>query len=225
MRTNASGIGARLAVRTGARWTVVDTYRADSGPGQSLQPLMLGLGGAPRIDFVSIDWSDGVLQTEMDLAAGSAHIIAETQRQLSSCPVLFSWDGEDWVFVSDLLGVGGIGYALAPGEYWSYALAPDGRSLVFASEQEGNREIYVMAVDVPEEGFPFDYETNLDDAGVAQHGRHLDFPLKTGAPDIRGQRSVHEHLYGHNSIRGKLPGAVDHPLAPALQLHDPVVSG
>jgi len=117
MRTNASGIGARLAVRAGARWTVVDTYRATSGPGQSLQPLLLGLGGAPRIDFVAIDWSDGVLQTEMDLVAGSAHIIAETQRQLSSCPVLFSWDGEAWVFVSDLLGVGGIGYALGPGQY------------------------------------------------------------------------------------------------------------
>jgi len=117
MRTNASGIGARLGVRIGARWTVVDTYRADSGPGQSLQPLLLGLGGAPRIDFVSIDWSDGVLQTEMDLEPGSVHIIAETQRQLSSCPVLFSWDGEAWVFVSDLLGVGGIGYALGPGEY------------------------------------------------------------------------------------------------------------
>jgi Tfp pilus assembly protein PilF len=117
MRTNASGIGARLAVRTGARWTVVDTYRADSGPGQSLQPLLLGLGGTPTIDFVSIDWSDGVLQTEMNLAAGSTHIIAETQRQLSSCPVLFSWNGEAWVFVSDLLGVGGIGYALGPGQY------------------------------------------------------------------------------------------------------------
>jgi tetratricopeptide (TPR) repeat protein len=117
MRTNASGIGTRLAVRAGSRWTVVDTYRADSGPGQSLQPLLLGLGGSPRIDFVSIDWSDGVLQTEMDLEAGSAHVITETQRQISSCPVLFSWDGTAYVFVSDLLGVGGIGYALGPGEY------------------------------------------------------------------------------------------------------------
>ena len=54
MRTNASGIGTRLAVRAGTRWTVVDTFRADSGPGQSLQPLLLGLGGAPQIDFVSI---------------------------------------------------------------------------------------------------------------------------------------------------------------------------
>jgi hypothetical protein len=117
MRTNASGIGARLAVRAGARWTVVDTYRADSGPGQSLQPLLLGLGDATRIDFVSIDWSDGVLQTEMDLVAGEVYTIAETQRQISSCPVLFTWNGDTYVFVSDLLGVGGIGYALGPGEY------------------------------------------------------------------------------------------------------------
>jgi tetratricopeptide (TPR) repeat protein len=117
MRTNASGIGTRLAARVGSRWTVVDTYRADSGPGQNLQPLLIGMRGAPRIDFVSIDWSDGVLQTEMDLEAGSIHTIAETQRQISSCPVLFSWDGETYVFVSDLLGVGGIGYALGFGEY------------------------------------------------------------------------------------------------------------
>ena len=117
MRTNASGIGTRLAVRVGARWTVVDTYRADSGPGQSLQPLLLGMGGSPRIDFVTIDWSDGVLQTEMDLESGEVLTIAETQRQLSSCPVLFSWDGEAWIFVSDFLGVGGIGYALGPGQY------------------------------------------------------------------------------------------------------------
>jgi hypothetical protein len=146
MRTNASGIGTRLAVRAGTRWTVVDTFRADSGPGQSLQPLLLGLGGAPRIDFVSIDWSDGVLQTEMDLEPGSVHTIAEMQRQLSSCPVLFSWDGEAYVFVSDLLGVGGIGYAVGPGEYgeprpWERFMMPpsslaprDGRLLLKVGE-------------------------------------------------------------------------------------------
>jgi Flp pilus assembly protein TadD len=129
MRTNASGIGTRLAVRVGSRWTVVDTFRTDSGPGQSLQPLLLGLGGTPRIDFVSIDWSDGVLQTEMDLVPGEVYTIAETQRQISSCPVLFFWDGEGYRFVSDLLGVGGIGYALGPGEYnvsrpWEHLMLP-----------------------------------------------------------------------------------------------------
>jgi len=117
MRSNASGIGTRVAVRVGSRWTVTDTFRRDSGPGQSLQPLAVGLGGAARADFVAVDWSDGVFQTELDVDAGKLHQIAETQRQLSSCPVLFAWDGEGYAFVSDLLGVGGMGYLLAPGEY------------------------------------------------------------------------------------------------------------
>jgi Tfp pilus assembly protein PilF len=118
VRSNASGIGAGVALRTGSQWSVVSTLRQGSGPGQSLQPVMVGLGGAERIDFVTIDWSDGVYQTELDLARGETHLITETQRQLSSCPVLFAWNGERYQFVTDFLGVGGIGYATGPpGEY------------------------------------------------------------------------------------------------------------
>ena len=93
-RSNVSGLGARVAVRTASRWTAFDTTRLESGPGQSLQPTSIGLGGAPRADFVAVTWSDGVFQTELALDAGRLHRIAETQRQLSSCPVLFAWDGE-----------------------------------------------------------------------------------------------------------------------------------
>nr|VFJ57461.1 MAG: Tetratricopeptide repeat-containing protein [Candidatus Kentron sp. FW] len=117
MRSNASGIGARMAVRVGTRWTIAENFRDHSGPGQNLQPVPIGLGGAPRLDFVAIDWSDGVFQSELDLEAGRLHHITETQRQLSSCPVLFAWDGEKYRFVTDFLGVGGIGYAIGPGEY------------------------------------------------------------------------------------------------------------
>ncbi len=131
MRTNASGIGTRLAARVGPRWTVLDTYRANSGPGQSLQPVLIGLGGAPAVDFVAIDWSDAVFQTEMALAPEGVHTIVETQRQMSSCPVLFAWDGERFAFVTDFLGVGGMGYAVGPGEYaeprpWENLLLPQG---------------------------------------------------------------------------------------------------
>ena len=131
MRSNASGIGSRVAMRVGSRWTVADTFRSDSGPGQGLQPLELGTGGRERADFVAIDWSDGVFQTELDLAAGSSNVIAETQRQLSSCPVLFAWNGFEYGFVGDVLGVGGIGYAVGPGEYgeprpWENLLLPEG---------------------------------------------------------------------------------------------------
>lgn len=131
MRSNASGIGARLALRLGSRWTLPPTYRGHSGPGQGLQPLSVGLGGAPRMDFLRIDWSDGVMQTELGLAAGELHQISETQRQLSSCPVLFAWNGSEYAFVTDFLGVGGMGYAIGPGEYatprpWENLLLPDG---------------------------------------------------------------------------------------------------
>lgn len=117
MRSNASGIGTHIAARIGSRWVSRTNLGGFSGPGQSLQPVAIGLGNGTAIDFVSIDWSDGVFQTELELAAGSLHSIVETQRQLSSCPVLFAWNGSEFGFVSDLLGVGGIGYMVAPHEY------------------------------------------------------------------------------------------------------------
>ncbi len=129
MRSNASGIGAHIGLRVDSRWTMAVALNGGSGPGQSLQPLALGLGGAAKADFLRIEWSDGVLQTELDLEPGRAYSIPETQRQLSSCPVLFVWDGAGYRFVTDFLGVGGMGYAVAPGEYaeprpWENVLLP-----------------------------------------------------------------------------------------------------
>ena len=116
IRSNTSGIGAQIAARAGSQWTVLATYRQQSGAGQSLQPLAVGLGRSPQLDFVAITWSDGVLQTELALAPGRRRI-EETQRQLSSCPVLFAFDGRRFAFVTDLLGVGGLGTPTSPGIY------------------------------------------------------------------------------------------------------------
>lgn len=131
MRSNASGIGTGLTVRAGRNWAITDTYDRHSAPGQSLQPVAIGLGGRDRADFIQLHWTDGVLQTEMDVAAGEVHRIAEIQRQLASCPVLFAWNGERHEFVSDLLGVAGIGFLLEPGVYsnprpWEYFMFPAG---------------------------------------------------------------------------------------------------
>lgn len=117
MRSNASGIGTLIKLRSGARWAVANMLDAHSGPGQSLAPVSMGLGGRKSADYIALEWSDGVSQTELDLAAGELHLIAEKQRQLSSCPVIFTWDGESWRFVSDVLGVGGLGFFVSPGEY------------------------------------------------------------------------------------------------------------
>ncbi len=117
IRSNTSGIGTKLVARTGSRWTALDTYRPQSGTGQSQQPVAIGTGGAPQVDFVALTWSDGVFQSEVGLAPGPVLTIAETQRQLSSCPVLFAFDGTHFAFVTDLLGVGGIGTPTRPGVF------------------------------------------------------------------------------------------------------------
>ena len=117
IRSNVSGIGTQIAARADSRWTAVATYRSQSGVGQSQQPLSIGTGGLPQIDFVAMTWSDGVFQTELALAPGPVRAIAETERQLSSCPVLFAFDGRRFAFVTDLLGVGGLGTPTSPGVY------------------------------------------------------------------------------------------------------------
>ncbi|OAB61612.1 hypothetical protein AY599_16875 [Leptolyngbya valderiana BDU 20041] len=131
MRSNASGIGTHLVLRSGREWAIADTYDRHGAPGQSLQPVSIGVGNRDRADFIKLLWSDGVLQTEMDLAVGEVHRITELQRQLASCPILYAWNGERHEFVSDLLGVGGIGFFASPGEYapprpWEYFRFPAG---------------------------------------------------------------------------------------------------
>ncbi len=117
MRSNASGIGTHLLARAGDGWSVATAFRPGAGPGQSLQPIALGLGGQSTADFLTIDWSDGVYQTELNIPSDRVTRVVETQRQLSSCPVIFGWNGSEYGFVTDCLGVGGVGYLLEPGVY------------------------------------------------------------------------------------------------------------
>jgi hypothetical protein len=131
MRSNASGVGIRAAARVGSQWTSLQTFRDRSGPGQSLQPVPVGLAGAAAVDYVHLLWPDGLFQTELGLTPDKVHRIEETQRQVSSCPVLFVWDGNEYQFVTDILGVGGQGFNHGRGEYgpprpWERLMLPEG---------------------------------------------------------------------------------------------------
>ena len=118
MRSSASGIGVRGAARIGTHWSPLETARWNSGPGQGLYVRAIGSGGAEKIDYIQVVWPDGVSQTELDLAVGKQHVIAETQRQAGSCPLVFVWNGERFEFIADVLGAGGIGFNLGRGEYY-----------------------------------------------------------------------------------------------------------
>ncbi len=109
MRSNASGVGTSYAIRNGAAWSQGSVLPHSSAGAQGVQPEAVGLAGRPAADFIRLEWPDALLQTELNLKPGHATLV-ETQRQVSSCPVIFGWDGERFQFVTDCLGVGGIGY-------------------------------------------------------------------------------------------------------------------
>jgi hypothetical protein len=114
-RSPASGYGTTLVCRTGTRDQKLLFTGQNGGLNQSSAAVVFGLGGARSADSVTFAWSDAVNQVEMDVAAGQTHKIAELQRKVSSCPVLFAWNGERFGFVTDFAGVGGLGYFSAPG--------------------------------------------------------------------------------------------------------------
>ena len=114
-RSPGSGFGVGLTARAGLREQRVFHSGQAGGANQSLLPVVLGLGGAARADYVSFAWPDGVAQVETTLAAGQVHQVAELQRKISSCPVLFAWNGSRFEFITDFAGVGGLGYFAAPG--------------------------------------------------------------------------------------------------------------
>lgn len=116
-RSPNSGFGTRIEARCGIHSQTVVYSGLDGGLSQSRRPLIFGLNGASKADYVALFWPDGVTQAETELTAGAYHQLRELQRRLSSCPVLFAWNGRHFTFVGDFAGVGGLGYFSAPGAY------------------------------------------------------------------------------------------------------------
>jgi Flp pilus assembly protein TadD len=108
LRTNSDGIGTKVVAQTPRGRACAELTTLQAGLGQSVQPLLLGLGQAAAADFVSLRWPDGTWQAELNVPAGPA-VIPETQRKTVSCPLLFAWDGRGFGFITDFLGAGSVG--------------------------------------------------------------------------------------------------------------------
>ena len=91
-RMNSFGIGGDIEVRAG----LLVQKQVLAG-----LPAHFGLGNRTAIDVARIVWPNGVPQAEFDVGVDDA-IVAE-QRLKGSCPWVFAWDGERFVFVTDFL--------------------------------------------------------------------------------------------------------------------------
>ena len=115
-RANRRGQGAKIEVRAGPIYRRV-WYRGE--------PLLLGSGAFDRLDVLRITWPNGILQSDLDLRLSDQTIIddpeaafglyAEPKGLIGSCPFLYTWNGERFEFITDVLGITPLGLPIAPG--------------------------------------------------------------------------------------------------------------
>jgi hypothetical protein len=115
VRVNADAVGARVIAQAAGLWTGQELTTLAAGLGQSRQPLLLGLAKHAEADVVRVRWPDNVWQAELALPACQLAVIRQANREPDSCPLLFTWNGERFVFVTDFLGAGSIGEPLPGG--------------------------------------------------------------------------------------------------------------
>ena len=108
-------------------------------------PLMFGLGGYKEADTVRITWPNGLIQNEPKQPAGKGATYKEAQRLSGSCPMIFTWNGKEFEFITDVLGVAPLGASSGDGKYFpvdhdEYVQIPGD---AFAAVEDGHYEIRI----------------------------------------------------------------------------------
>lgn len=80
-------------------------------------PIVFGIGSSETVETVRITWANGLIQNESEQPVGS-HRYIEKPRLSGSCPMIFTWNGEEFEFISDVLGVAPLGAGLGDGEFF-----------------------------------------------------------------------------------------------------------
>ncbi len=104
-----SAIGAKVEVKAGTLYEK-QTYEG--------LPLVFRLGSQKTVDTVRITWPNGLIQNEMNQPVNKLSVIKEAQRLSGSCPMIFTWDGSRFVFITDVLGVAPLGASSGDGRYF-----------------------------------------------------------------------------------------------------------
>lgn len=106
-RDNRRGLGAIVELRAGP------IYRRVYWTGE---PITLGLGSQPMAGILRVTWPRGVEQHDFDIESGARWSIKRIQRVEGSCPFLYTWNGEGYEFITDVLGITPLGLPMAPGQ-------------------------------------------------------------------------------------------------------------
>jgi Flp pilus assembly protein TadD len=114
--SNRNGVGAKIEMRSGSLTQKLESYSASPMPAPS--DIHFGLGQREKPDALRVIWTSGVIQAEVEFpdkaktntAKNFAPLkIEELNRKPSSCPYLYTWNGEKFEFITDFLGGGEMG--------------------------------------------------------------------------------------------------------------------
>lgn len=81
-------------------------------------PLSIGTNGEKTVDTVRITWPNGLIQNEVKQATGKAYSYQEAQRLSGSCPMIWTWNGSQFEYITDVLGVAPLGASSGDGQYF-----------------------------------------------------------------------------------------------------------
>ena len=100
-KNNHFGIGAKVEIRAG------DLYQTMVVTDPNVH---FGLGSRSRADVIRITWTNGVPQNIF--FPGTDQALIEAQTLKGSCPFLYTWNGEEYVFVKDIIWRSALGMPL-----------------------------------------------------------------------------------------------------------------
>lgn len=124
-RSNASGIGTRFEFNAG-NWRGMRTVYQT--------PLEVGVGKRKQIDSAFVQWTQLRMNVE-NIKADECRVSFVTeieQKQMTSCPYLYAWDGKTFRFVSDFLSAAPLGLPSAPGKI----IAADPEELLWLGDEQ-----------------------------------------------------------------------------------------
>ena len=118
--SNRNGIGTKVETRAGSLVQKLET--SATTPAIAPTDISFGLGKRTSVDALRLLWPSGIVQAETEIPKVTKPSliklpITELDRKPSSCPYLYTWNGERFEFITDFMGGGEMGHLETPGHF------------------------------------------------------------------------------------------------------------
>ena len=107
-KSNHSGIGTVIEIRSGG-------FRLSRTVAEL--PIEIGVGDLETLDSVRTVWTNSVVKNDIGVKTPSTLKIEEPLVSTGSCPYLYAWDGQEFRFITDILGGAPLGLPMRRGRY------------------------------------------------------------------------------------------------------------